>query len=76
VTAPNGSPDYNPATWALGYQVRQFGLGQDPLPSGLTHNSTEGVPASIYAALANPPTTMTTAIELVEPTAPSITPDQ
>jgi len=50
----NLGPDYNPDAWKLGYQQRQFGVGEDP----------GGRPPSVYNALANPPASMTTAVEL------------
>jgi hypothetical protein len=68
-------PDYNPLTWALGYQVRQFGVAADPTPSGLQANNRH-YPSSVYSAMANPPADMTTAIEMALPAAPVITPDQ
>lgn len=64
----NVHPDYNPATWALGYQQRQFGVAADPLPSGSVlgepplQYSTAPYP-SAYSALANPPANMTAAVE-------------
>jgi hypothetical protein len=76
----NVYPDYNPATWALGYQQRQFGVAADPLPTGVTAGESDqfsGMPyPSAYSALANPPGNMTTAIEMALPAAPDITPDQ
>lgn len=39
-------PAYNPASWALGYQSRQFGVAGP----------------SVAEALADPPTTMATAV--------------
>lgn len=65
-------PAYNPETWSLGYQQRQFGRAADPDPSGVGPE----IPGSIYSALANPPDSMTTAIELAIPDAPDITPTQ
>jgi hypothetical protein len=65
-------PAYNPATWSLGYQQRQFGVAADPDPSGVGPE----LPGSIYSALANPPANMTTAIEMALPAVPVITPDQ
>lgn len=41
------NPAYNPETWSLGYQGRQFGVAGP----------------SVYEALANPPEAMTTAVE-------------
>jgi hypothetical protein len=72
-------PDYDPATWSLGYQTSQFGVGQDPLPASVTANAANGVGPSAYAAMADPPTNLTTAIELaLDPNnpAPVITPTQ
>jgi hypothetical protein len=75
MTAPTYSnPDYNPKTWALGYQQSQFGKNADPVPTG-----SEGKAApypSIYSALANPPAAMTTSVEMAIDTAPVIVPDQ
>lgn len=48
--------DYNPATWSLGYQVRQFGVGADMNPLN----------AQVSFAMADPPEAMTTA-QAVEP---------
>jgi hypothetical protein len=67
------NPAYNPATWSLGYQNRQFGVAADPVPTG---SETPLEYPSVYSALANPPANMTTAIELAIPTAPVLTPDQ
>lgn len=67
------NPAYNPATWALGYQTRQFGVADDPFPGG---SETPVAYPSVYSALANPPASMTTAIELPIPTAPDVTPNQ
>jgi len=62
MTAPAGDPAYNPATWKLGYQTRQFGYGQDPMPTGgSTSNSNKDVLPSVYGAMATPPANMTTA---------------
>ena len=66
-------PDYDPDSWKLGYQTRQFGVADDPSPSGL---SSPMPPGSAYSAMANPPAAMTTAIEAAIPAAPSITPTQ
>jgi hypothetical protein len=61
MTAPAGSPDYIPATWALGYQTRQFGVAQDPAPSNASSGpKPKDVASSILAALANPPASMVT----------------
>lgn len=54
MTAPAGNPDYNPDTWKLGYQQRQFGQVDDPAN------------LDIATALANPPTSMLTAKAVVE----------
>ena len=60
MTAPAGDPAYKPATWKPTYQVRQFGVAG---------------PVSIYNALANPPTAMTTAVQ--KPSVPTgLTPPQ
>lgn len=45
MSAPTGDPAYNPNTFKLGYQMRQFGA------SG----------ADVLLAMANPPTAMVTA---------------
>lgn len=65
MTAPAGDPDYNPDTWKLGYQDRQFGMGADPVPTGSSGGSAPY--PSAYGALADPPATMTTAIEKAIP---------
>lgn len=45
MTAPAGDAAYNPSTWSLGYQMRQFGVaGPDVIP-----------------AMSNPPTSMVNA---------------
>lgn len=72
MTIQYSDPAYNPETWSLGYQQRQFGVAADPSPTGTGPES----PGSIYSALANPPDAMTTAIEMVIPTVPDITPTQ
>lgn len=75
------NPDYNPSTWALGYQTRQFGVAVDPPPAQTTVSSPY---PSVYSALANPPANMTASITQQLPlvmstnraTAPAITPTQ
>jgi len=58
---------HDPNPWLLGYQTSQFGTGEDPPPDG----GTGAYPyPSVYAALAHPPTEMTTAIELPFPPPP------
>jgi hypothetical protein len=69
---PHTHPDYKPSTWALGYLKAQYGHLHDPAPTGTTGD----YPPSIYAALANPPASMTTALLLPIPDAPGITPLQ
>lgn len=76
-------PDYNPATWALGYQQRQFGVADDPRPTGVSPQEVlqyaDAPYPSIYSALANPPANMTTAInKALDPDypAPAVTPNQ
>jgi len=61
MSAPAGDPRYDPELWKLGYQTSQFGTGSDPVPLAYP---------SVYAALANPPDEMTTAIELPFPPTP------
>lgn len=85
MTAPVGDPAYNSATWALGYQSRQFGVAQDPAPSNASSApSTRDLASSVLAAMANPPASMTTAATDAtgvtqttgKSTAPAITPNQ
>ena len=73
MSAPAGDPRYNPATWKLGYQTRQFGQGQDPLPSGVTANVPNPNTPSVCAALATPPTHMTNSATQALPPAPATT---
>jgi hypothetical protein len=62
VSAPFGDPAYNPNAWKLGYQSRQFGVGQDPTPTGSANTtSPSGVPSSVQPSLTSPPAAMTTA---------------
>lgn len=79
----NVHPDYSPATWALGYQTRQFGVADDVLPTGVTSAEVfqyaDAPYPSVHSALANPPANMTTAIELaLDPNypTPAVTPNQ
>lgn len=53
-------PDYDPESWKLGYQSRQFGAFPDP----------QGFPGGAYSALANPPESMTIAAGLPFPPEP------
>lgn len=66
-----GGPDFTAAPWKLGYQVRQFGVGQDPGPTASAganaasdNDTLYPYAPGIYSALADPPAAMTTAIEL------------
>lgn len=54
MSAPSGSPDYDPNTWKLGYQQRQFGA------PGVDNTD------DIISGLSNPPTAMLTAKAVVE----------
>jgi hypothetical protein len=73
-------PDYNPDTWAGGYQTRQVGVAVDVLPASTTNAASpqyhEAPYPSVYSALANPPAGMTTAVEMALPAVPVITPEE
>jgi hypothetical protein len=71
MTAPAGSAAYNPNTWKLGYQTRQFGQGQDPLPASVTANVPNPNIPSVCASLATPPTHMAASAALALPAAPA-----
>ncbi len=47
------NPDYDPETWKLGYQNRQFDVGQLP--------DLEGRPSTALDAMSDPPAAMVTA---------------
>jgi len=54
----NLGPDYDPDSWSLGYQIRQFGVGADVNPLN----------AEVQNAMANPPDALTTAVAVVPDT--------